>query len=296
MFGVRGRYSLGSSMISAVRLAHQLPLLYSEAFLHMVTRPLWVFLCGRQLGERHFDERMQFRRLLETKMGCRALLGEDISQLSPKVDQDHLTIEVSVGKRCDLIVMFLGSPGTFAELTAFAMNSDTNGKLVVFNEDIHRGKKTFINLGPLRLLPPERVIYYDREQGLVSREVIRRLDLVVAERRFETMVAPSRTAVRPHLNFHEFIVLMTVFVASPIRHGRLIETVPLGQHQVREALSSLCDRHLVHKQEAKWVYSRDVEAVFRDCSLVRGIGRLRASMLSQVLSDEEGISDYRLLF
>ena len=108
------------------------PFLINDLFRHRHKRgKLKVFLCGKDPKGRPDDLRLQVRHWLEEHVGCDVFMGEDIDlPRLRKVDGDHLTIEVEQAERRDLIIMFLQSPGTISELTAFAMRDSTKRNLV----------------------------------------------------------------------------------------------------------------------------------------------------------------------
>lgn len=272
------------------------PLLLNDLFRHRhARRTLKVFLCGRKPSDRRFDLRIQVKRLLEGRMGCKSFLGEDIAELTetPRPDKDHLTIEVKEAKKSDLIVMFLGSPGTLAEVTAFAMNRDTNKKLVVFNNIKYKNDKSFINLGPLRLLPRENVIFYDPEAETTTAEVVVHLDKILARTWFG--VYASHYLPSAALSFEQFILLCVVYAAFPVRYAELGELFPFNEKAFRDALKALFLGKFIQKQEDKFIPVGDLQdlAIGGDC--VADIARVRTKLLDKRLQSDQCISDYRLI-
>jgi hypothetical protein len=166
-------------------LASQKIFLISDYFrsLHKYDKKLDVFLCGSEPKDHNFDLRIQVKRILESRMGCKSFLGEDIKVLKAGVhtDRDLLSIEVKEATESDLIFIFLGSVGTISELTAFALNKDLQKKLVVFNEKKYEKKKSFLNEGPLKMLEKDQIIFYDGSLDKPTQELISSIDKIVSE-------------------------------------------------------------------------------------------------------------------
>lgn len=191
----------------------QLPLLLNDFFKYQHRNArLSVFLCGRKPEDPHFDLRKQVARLLQHRMGCRAFLGEEIEQLrfGPQPDVNHLTIEVQEATQSDLVVMFLGSEGTLSEVTAFAMSEAINPKVVVFNDIQYRDVDSFVNLGPLRLLRKDQIIYYDVADEIPSVDLVKHLDKIVEA----SSIAAAATSPIPSITW-EYVSMVCVIVACP---------------------------------------------------------------------------------
>lgn len=270
------------------------PALLSDLFRHNRDR-LSVFLCGRKPEDRRFDLRFQVKRVLENRMGCSAFLGEDIAELKgpPKPDRDHLTIEVKEAANSDLVVMFLGSAGTLAEVTAFAMDREINPKVVVFNAAKYKDDKSFINLGPLKLLRPDRVIYYDADETVPSVQIVRHLDRILANLRFHR--AGIQNVFTPALGFESWVALSLIYATFPVRYQELSELFPWDDARLRQALSELFNADYVAKQEAKYLPVKTLASLPGPAGLRRDVAHLRLKMLGHRISDSQIVADYRLL-
>ncbi len=62
---------------------------------------------------------------------------------------DLLTIEGELATYTDCVIIILESPGTYAELGAFAIHHDLSKKILTLNEVEHKDLSSFINLGPI---------------------------------------------------------------------------------------------------------------------------------------------------
>ncbi len=273
----------------------KLPLLLNDFFRHLhSSRKPKVFLCGKELADRRFDLREQVKRLLQSRMGCSPFLGEDISefQQAPRPDTDHLSIEVKFAEQSDLIIMFLGSPGTLAEVTAFAMNRNTNRKVVVFNDIKFKDEKTFINLGPLKLLPKGSQVFYDTSLGLTP-EVVMHLDRIVAKTWFD--MHSLEHVLSPTLAFAEFIVLAIIYASYPVRYTELNQLCPFPEQTVLDALKVLFARSLLREEEKKYLPRGKLDTRRIKGNVVTDIANVRAKLMNKRLCREEVVTDYRLI-
>ncbi len=277
-------------------VAAKIPVLLNSFFRHQHGRGrMKVFLCGRKPSDRRFDLRTQVKRLLEGQMGCEASLGEDIEELSvpPRPDQNHLTIEVKEAARSDLIFMFLGSPGTIAEVTAFAMDERVNSKLVVFNQAKYKDQRSFINLGPLRLIPSSRIVYYDGASDSPTVQLVSQLDQIVAQKWFHKSELGTRFS--PALPFEAFVCLAILLSAFPVRYKELVELFPLDERTLKRALGELFKAHLISEDEKKYLPQVAVGDLPIDGESVADIARTRAALLSRRMKDPDAVTDYRLI-
>lgn len=77
------------------------------------------------------------------------LLAEDFINVYNDKTIDLLTIEKNLASYTDCVIIILESPGTFAELGAFAMHDELAKKILVINDIHHQKLDSFINLGPI---------------------------------------------------------------------------------------------------------------------------------------------------
>lgn len=272
------------------------PLLLNDFFrhLHSGTKPK-VFLCGKEPEERHIDLRFQVKRLLANRMGCHGFLGEEIEEFrQTQTDSDHLTIEVREAVRSDLILMFLGSPGTIAELTAFVLNPKTNPKILVFNDKEHRGRKSFINAGPLKLLGSDRVVFYDPHEVVPDRNVITQIDRFLAKEWYRRSRVCER-AIERDLTFESMMTMLMIYALFPVRNRDLEDYAQFKGKSLNQALTTLFDRGLIRKEEKKYLPSVEISEWNLPGGAIADIGRARAMAFDKRLAEEEVLSDYRLI-
>jgi len=281
-----------------------LPIVLNDFFKHSHKQsPLRVFLCGSKPTDLQYDLRTQVRCLLEKNMGCKTFFGEEIEDFkNPKVDLDHLTIEVTQAKKSDLILMFLGSPGTMAEVTAFAMNKQVSEKTVVFNNKKYHKVKSFINQGPLKLLPKENVIPYDAESNEPTLELVKHLDLILAKtwyKRILTQMVLLTMLPLKNLSFEEFICLALIYSTFPVRYKALNDYYPDGEASLKKSLKFLFVEQFIKKDEEKYIPRKilgvsDYKISFLN-EYIDDISKVRLHLLESRLKDGDIVSDYRLI-
>lgn len=118
-----------------------------------------VFLCGGLVNIKSVDAcsvRDVLVRYVKSK-GCNLTdqftLAEDFKDwIHDSVYNDLLVFENDIAQISSLIVIILESPGALAELGLFVRNDLLNKKLVVFVNEKHYEKNSFISLGPIRYL------------------------------------------------------------------------------------------------------------------------------------------------
>ncbi len=104
------------------------------------------------------------------------LLAEDFFKIYNNKQKDLLSIEEELAQFTDCVLIMLESPGTIAELGAFAMNNTLAEIILAVNKIEHRNEKSFINLGPLSKIEKMskfgKVIYTDFDSILTASDLI----------------------------------------------------------------------------------------------------------------------------
>ena len=126
----------------------------------VVHSPSLIFLCGGSLDEKSgrppsvrsvFYERLKKKR---PEIASRVLLAEtackwyEFTRIYPNL----LELEEQIAGLSALILLFVESPGSIAELGAFSEVKPLRDKLVTIVEENHYNSKSFIKEGPLTLL------------------------------------------------------------------------------------------------------------------------------------------------
>lgn len=211
-----------------------------------------IFLCGSQKTGQ-LDLRTEVKRFLNNRLLVEAFLGEDIEDMQDpqKKEKSSLDIEIAAAKRCELILIFLGSPGTISEVTAFGMEPDVKNKVHVFNDENFKDKTTFVNLALNNLLSNSQVSYLKglTDGSCITDKLLKELDAIVAEKSFHYLIKQKR--LHTELTFDEFAVFTTVSVAAPVSYSSLCSLIHLPESRIKGGLAGLFKKELIRLTNAK---------------------------------------------
>lgn len=123
--------------------------------------PGFILVCGGQYNkaeqERYFSARdYLLKTTSDTKLLKNIELAEEINDWWKEgAYSDLISLEKDVAELAGLIVIFLESPGSIAEFSAFSQVRGVREKLLVFIDDKYSREDSFITLGPLLSLKME---------------------------------------------------------------------------------------------------------------------------------------------
>jgi hypothetical protein len=144
-----------------------------------------VFLCGGivdETNEKPVYLRDAFYRSVRNTQTYKIILAEDAEPLTPDAGyKDLFSFESDIAQVVGLIILFAESPGSLAELGAFAALPTVSPSLLAIVDDYYYGQKSFIRDGPLRYLEnvhgEEWIHTLDRSDiGICSEGRLDRLD------------------------------------------------------------------------------------------------------------------------
>jgi hypothetical protein len=123
--------------------------IYKPAFNFKTT----VFLCGADITQKD-KIRYKIAEALKRRFWADIIYPEDIFDelLYSSKTKDLLSLEGLLADSVDAIVLIPESPGSFAELGAFANDEILRSKLICIVDKKYKKDKSFINQGPLRLV------------------------------------------------------------------------------------------------------------------------------------------------
>jgi len=132
--------------------------------------PRLIFLCGGKTGKTggYRSARDFFYRHLLSKnapIARRVRLAEDVNAWFRKdVFPDLLELENYLAGLADITVLFVESPGSIAELGAFAASDALRPKMLAVLNTFHDSEKTFISDGPVQKIKNEdkQLVHYYR--------------------------------------------------------------------------------------------------------------------------------------
>lgn len=144
--------------------------LISQKILDDIYKPAYnfkttVFLCGADINDKD-KIRYKTSLLLKNEYLFDIVYPEDIFDelLFSSKTSDLLSLEGLLAESVDAIVVIPESPGSFAELGAFANDKKLVKKLICVVDKSYKKHKSFINQGPLKLIRNENkfaVLYID---------------------------------------------------------------------------------------------------------------------------------------
>ena len=150
-------------------------------------------------------------------------------------EANALDVEERLGELADIVAIVVESPGTFAELGAFAMSPSLRRKLLLLLDRRYQGLNSFVATGPVKWVDRESTfspgIWIDKERILDSAgDIDKRLDLIPASnRRISNLLSSPK-----HLLF--FVAdLVTVF--GPVSAKQVTVLLKLLNFHVEEDAS-----------------------------------------------------------
>jgi hypothetical protein len=135
--------------------------IYKPAFTFKTT----VFLCGADINQKE-KTRFKVAEQIKWRFWIDLVYPEDIFDelLFSSKTKDLLSLEGLLADSVDAIVIIPESPGSFAELGAFANNALLRKKIICLVDSKYKKNKSFINQGPIKLVKkanPKGVVYID---------------------------------------------------------------------------------------------------------------------------------------
>lgn len=142
----------------------------------IVNTPNLVFLCGGDTGDDpkpYLSARDYFHRHLKKNLPSlikRVRLAEVINDwFDHDVFCDLLELEEYIAALADLIILFVESPGSIAELGAFATSNHLRPKTLAIVSSTYQQTGTFIADGPVRRLEKENLVrYFDWDPNAIN--------------------------------------------------------------------------------------------------------------------------------
>jgi hypothetical protein len=153
--------------------------------------------------------------------------------------QDLLTLENLLAKGVSAVVVLLQSPGTFAELGAFANHPQLKNKLVIVLEPRFERSQSFIMTGPVRHLRKEttsRVVYRqldDKNIGSLAKEITN------AAREVGSKHPPTIDLTNPIACYEYYLAL--VYTLDPVPRGAVVALSRLLQTDQQDSAATAAE-------------------------------------------------------
>lgn len=192
--------------------------IYKPAFTFKTT----VFLCGADINQKD-KIRHQIAQALKWEYWFDIIYPEDIFDelLYSSKTKDLLSLEGLLADSVDAVVIIPESPGSFAELGAFANDEKLRKKLICVVDKKYQKDKSFINQGPLKLVKKENSF------GLVfidPKEVPTEVEKLVTALKKMKKVSAKKGDKLSLLQIENFL-LPSIYLLEPVSKITLINLV-----------------------------------------------------------------------
>ncbi|MBN4057016.1 retron St85 family effector protein [bacterium AH-315-J21] len=178
-------------------------------------------------------------------------------------DYDLLDLENQLANWVHAVVIVPESPGSFAELGAFANHVELNKKLVVIIDKKYNRHRSFIMLGPIRHLKQKttsQVLFHDYKHDSCEQLSKRVRSAIKAVTGHNTI---DRTARNP-LIAQEYVLLM-LFIFDTLSEDQLTESIQAATGITAPELSAITKSAIALLSE-----SQEIEVRKAEFALTRG--------------------------
>ena len=191
---------------------------YKPAFSFKTT----VFLCGADITQKD-NIRFKIADALQRWFWADIIYPEDIFDelLYSSKTKDLLSLEGLLADSVDAIVIIPESPGSFAELGAFANDEQLRNKLICIVDKKYKKDKSFINQGPLRLVKKANkfgVIFIDPD------DIDGEIDKIISSLKKMKKVSAKLGNKISLLQLENFL-LPSIFLLEPVSKETLVNLV-----------------------------------------------------------------------
>ena len=179
-----------------------------------------LFLCGGKDSPRR-DQLAEYFRLNHPE--SQIFYAEDVWDIIAHHNPSRNALEVEAGlaELADAVIIVVESPGTFAEIGAFANSDQLRKKLLPILDELKKGEKSFLETGPVTWIDKESLF---APSIWTCFDFDRILDAVKQiEDRLERIRVKKRTLLRNLLDSRKHLIffvcdLVSIFGPCPIDH------------------------------------------------------------------------------
>ena len=224
-----------------------------------------VFLCGASLTER---TKLRYQIVQHLTKSYRYFYRYDIihpedifDELLYSPGENLLSLEEILAESVDAIVLIPESPGSFAELGAFANNAKLREKLICVIDSEYKKAKSFISEGPIKLVKQankKNIIYINRNKDL--HEEIEKLSAPLG--RLKAISNKEKTKL--NLLQLENYLLPAIYLLQPIDRNNLTKLVfyalegkKLHQQAAITALNIMTQKKIVNLTSEGFVLTKN---------------------------------------
>jgi len=203
--------------------------IYKPAFTSKTT----IVLCGADINQKD-NIRHQVATALMNKNWFDIIYPEDIFDelLYSLNTTDLLTLEGLLAESVDAIVIIPESPGSFAELGAFANDETLRKKLICIVDKKYKKHKSFINQGPLKLIKKENsfgLIFID------PNDIHKELEKLIRSLRKIKKASPKDESPLSLLQIDNFL-LPSIYLLEPVTKTSLTNLVESATEDVKNSV------------------------------------------------------------
>lgn len=211
-----------------------------------------MFLCGADISMKdklRFKIANEFKNLWNSYR-YEIIYPEDIFDelLYSSRSKDLLSLENLLADSVDVIVMIPESPGSFAELGAFANNENLRTKIVCIIDEKYKKNKSFINQGPIKLIKKAN------KNGVVfinPNDLLNEMDEIKSAINFTKKNSAVKTKSVNLLQLDSFL-LPTIYLIEPVNDiilgkivGEAIDDISNSYEATRTALTTLTKKKAI---------------------------------------------------
>jgi len=205
--------------------------IYRPAFSYKTT----IFLCGADINLKN-KTRYKIANALKQEFRYDIIYPEDIFDelLYSSKTKDLLSLEGLLADSVDAIVLIPESPGSFAELGAFANDKNLRKKLICIVDKTYKKDKSFINQGPLKLIKKAN------RSGLIFidiNDIENEIDKLLSSLRKLKKVSVKRGDKISLLQLENFL-LPSIYLLEPVSKEILVNLVVSSSEDDKNAFQT----------------------------------------------------------
>jgi hypothetical protein len=227
-------------------------------FIPNYSRKTTVFLCGADKSDQKTG-RNKMSELFKNYPRYELLYPEDLFDdlIVGQGQHSLLFLENILADSVDAIVLFPESPGSFAELGAFANDKRLVNKLICIRQKKYSKRKSFINYGPVRLIKASdtgrvfNIVYDDLTDNDEKKKIYKRISDAIAIIKKNN---PTKKDVASIMETENFI-LPCIYLIDFIMAKELYKLVELAtgydkiiaEIATKSSLSRLISKHHINR-------------------------------------------------
>lgn len=238
--------------------------IYQEIYCKFKEQYIVVFLCGGASSTRYKSLRDRVRKLLENNVKpnfyktYKVFYPEDllIEVLNKTKDADLLSYEQFLANNSHVLVIICESAGSLVELGAFTNNKYTVDKVIAAVDKRHIRDKSFIMLGPIKLLKKRNKINV-LSYGQNEQEFVKKLSSVINEKYKLNYQENNMINLTTIVGMHYFIQLLLYFFRS------------LNSNELANKIKQILEEYCINIDDFNVLFSAALKLLFQDKKIIK---------------------------